>query len=220
MKEEFGFLLLALTTMFTMMNPFGATPVFAGMTDRLNASDTKLVAKKAILVAFTTMITFALVGEFIFQFFNISINGLKIVGGILFFISGYDMLQGKEARTKSVEASDTGSHHDIAVSPLAIPTICGPGSITASTVLMKQSQGLLGVITVILAIATVSAVMYLFLRSAKKIMRLIGPSGNKVFMRLMGLIIMMIAIEYFFAGLTHYVQKLTVSAAEKVALTL
>ena len=208
MKAELGFFLLALTTMFTVVNPFGAMPVFAGQTEGLNLAQTKSVANRAVIVAFAVMITFALVGEFIFQFFSISINGLKIVGGILFFISGYDMLQGKESRTKTIEESDGESHQNMAISPLAIPTICGPGSITASTVLMKQAEGIIGVVSVLSAILIVAIATFIFLKGSRRIIRLLGPSGNKVFMRLMGIIIMMIAVEYFFAGLSHYTQKL------------
>ncbi|NQZ02745.1 MAG: NAAT family transporter, partial [Bdellovibrionales bacterium] len=182
--------------------------VFAGHAESMNASQAKAVANRAVIVAFSVMITFALVGEFIFQFFSISINGLKIVGGLLFFISGYDMLQGKEARTKSVEEDNTESYNNLAISPLGIPTICGPGSITASTVLMKQAEGALEILAVGLAIVVVAAGTYLLLRSSRKIIRMLGPSGNAVFIRLMGIIVMMIAIEYFFAGLSHYTQKL------------
>jgi multiple antibiotic resistance protein len=208
MKEEIGFFLLALTTLFTVVNPFGAMPVFAGHAEKMNAAQAKAVANRAVIVAFSVMITFALVGEFIFQFFNISINGLKIVGGLLFFVSGYDMIQGKEARTKSSGEEDNESYHNLAISPLGIPTICGPGSITASTVLMKQAEGPLMVVAVFLALTVVGAGTYLLLRSARKIIRLLGPSGNAVFIRLRGIIVWMIAIEYFFAGLSHYTAKL------------
>ncbi|MEO0336275.1 MAG: MarC family protein, partial [Pseudomonadota bacterium] len=93
-------------------------------------------------------------------------------------------------------------------SPLGIPTICGPGSITASTVLMKQAEGPLMILAAALALLVVALGTYLLLRSSRKIIRLLGPSGNAVFIRLMGIIVMMIAIEYFFAGLSHYTAKL------------
>ena len=207
MKEEVSFFLLALTTLFTVVNPFGAMPVFAGHAENMNAAQAKAVANRAVMVAFSVMITFALVGEFIFQFFNISINGLKIVGGCLFFISGYDMLQGKESRTKTAGA-EPESYQNLAISPLGIPTICGPGSITASTVLMKQAEGPWMVLAFFLALIIVASGTYLLLRSARKMIRLLGPSGNAVFIRLMGIIVMMIAIEYFFAGLSHYTARL------------
>ncbi len=182
--------------------------MIASLTAGLTQNDHKEIAKKASLVGFSTMLSFAFAGEFIFNFFGISVYGLKIVGGVLFFISGYDMLQGKESRTKSVDTEDTDGHYGTAISPLGIPTICGPGSITASTVLVKQSQGFIGVASVITAILIVGASTYLFLRNSRRLLRLIGPSGNKVFMRLMGLIIMMIAVEYFFSGLGHYTQQI------------
>lgn len=208
MKDQIAFFLLALTSIFTVVNPFGAMTMIASLTTGLKHFDHIEVAKKATLVGFSTMLSFAFAGEFIFNFFNISVNGLKIVGGVLFFISGYDMLQGKESRTKSSETSDTDTYHGVAISPLGIPTICGPGSITASTVLVKQAQGFIGVASVVAAILIVGASTYLFLRNSRRLLRIIGPSGNKVFMRLMGLIIMMIAVEYFFSGLGHYIQKI------------
>lgn len=208
MKDQIAFFLLAATSIFTVVNPFGAMTVIASLTQGLTQNELKAIAKKSVFVGFSVMLGFAFAGEFVFEFFNISVNGLKIVGGILFFITGYDMLQGKEARTKTVDPVDADTFHSIAISPLAIPTLCGPGAITASTVLVKQSQGFLGVLTVVVAILGVGAVTYLFLRSSRKVLRFIGPNGNKVFMRLMGLIIMMIAVEYFFAGLAHYTDRL------------
>lgn len=212
MKEQIAFFLLALTSIFTVVNPFGAMTMIASLTAGLTQNDHKEIAKKAVLVGFTTMLSFAFAGEFIFNFFSISVNGLKIVGGVLFFISGYDMLQGKESRTKSSDAQDTDGHYGTAISPLGIPTICGPGSITASTVLVKQAEGVIDVLAVILAICLVGASTYLFLRNSRRLLRILGPSGNKVFMRLMGLIIMMIAVEYFFSGLAYYLQKIGIVA--------
>lgn len=206
MKDQIAFFLLALTSIFTVVNPFGAMTMIASLSTGLTQNELKEVAKKSTLVGFCVMLAFAFAGEFIFNFFGISVYGLKIVGGVLFFISGYDMLQGKESRTKSVESSDTETYHGIAISPLGIPTICGPGSITASTVLVKQSQGALGVMSVVVAILLVGAATYIFLRNSRRFLRIIGPNGNKVFMRLMGLIIMMIAVEYFFSGLGHYIK--------------
>lgn len=208
MNEQLSFFLLALTSIFTVVNPFGAMTVISSVGSSFNQQELKTFAKKATLVGFTTMLAFAFAGEFIFNFFHISIYGLKIVGGVLFFITGFDMLQGRASRTKSFDADDADLVTGSAISPMAIPTICGPGAITACTVMMQQSQGLPGVIAVVTAILLVAVSTYLFLRSSRRILRLLGGSGNKVFMRLMGIIIMMIAVEYFFSGLGHYVTEI------------
>lgn len=186
-------------------------PVFSGMTEAEDLPTTKYVAKKACIAAFIAMCFFAIGGQFIFKFFNVSVDGLRIVGGVLFFIMGYDMLQGRESRTKSVSPSERLSQSDLkvkAITPLAIPLICGPGTITVITVIMQESVTYTKKISLFLAAFLVCFIAYFILTGAKQIMGIIGESGQKVFFRLMGLILMMIAVEFFFTGLRPYVARL------------
>jgi len=153
------------------------------------------------------LILFALTGRFLFDFFGISVNSLRVVGGIIFFILGYEMLEARLTRTKSDEESVTEYIEDIAITPIGIPLIAGPGAITTVIVLMNETTGLIEKeIALMLAITAVLAITFLFLIGARQVMHALGHSGNKVLLRVMGLIVMAIAVEFFFNGLKPIVQ--------------
>ncbi len=195
------FALLAFASMFPMVNPLGTIPVYTAMTGKLSPEEARRVAFKASLTAFVILILFALTGQFIFQFFGISANALRIVGGIIFLLMGYEMLQARLTRTQYDDEATHEYISDISITPLGIPVICGPGAITSAIILMDRASSLaesgivLGIITLVLIIT------YLFLVGSQQVTKFIGENGNKVMLRLMGLIVMVIAVEFFFSGL-------------------
>ncbi len=201
--------LLYFTSFFTLMNPFGVMPVFLTMTGGLTKAERNKTAYKATLTAFLVLISFAFLGKYLFDFFGISISGLKVVGGILFFIVGYDMLNARLSRIKIKEEEAEQYVDDISVTPLGIPMIAGPGAITNAIVLMGQSQNLTDKGLVTLSIFLVSLISFLVLAGAGGILKFIGEKGNKIMLKLMGLIVMVIAVEFFFDGLKHYVVLLS-----------
>ncbi len=209
MKEHIAYFLITFTSLFTVINPFSSMPMFLDITEFLSKSEARQFALKACFAALMAMLIFALSGNLIFSFFDISVNGLKLVGGFLFFIMGYDLLQGKRSRTKKKLEDDVDNSKDAfdsAITPFGIPMICGPGALTVTAVLVQDAATMAqkGILTfTILTACTINFVILIF---SKKILNFLGPSGNKVFFRLMGLILMMIAVEYFFAGLKHYIQ--------------
>lgn len=211
MKEFVAFFLLTLANLFTIVNPLGAMPFFMGLTDGAEKSVARAIAFRASMAAFGAMMFFALSGKFLFSFFNVQVDGLRVVGGVLFFIMGYDMLQGKESRTKSVTASEQFSLQDVktrAITPLAIPLICGPGTITVLTVMIQESTEFWQKAAIIGVALIVSVATFFVLVSSRQIQAFLGESGQKVFYRLMGLILMMNAVEYFFNGIRPYVRSL------------
>ncbi len=202
---QFG--LLCFVSLFTIIDPFGALPIFTTMTSKLSHAESRRVALRAALTAWAVLILFALAGRFVFDFFGISVNSLRVVGGIIFFIMGYEMLEARLTRTKSDAESVTEYVEDIAITPLGIPLIAGPGAITTVIVLMNETTGLIEKeIALILAITAVLTITFLFLIGARQVMRALGHSGNKVLLRIMGLIVMAIAVEFFFNGLRPIVQ--------------
>ncbi|MCB0351005.1 MAG: NAAT family transporter [Bdellovibrionales bacterium] len=211
LKESFIYFSLALTSLITIVNPLGTIPFYSSLTEGAEATVTRAVALRASLAAFAAMLFFAISGKFLFDFFNVSIDSLRVVGGVLFFITGYDMLQGKDARTKLLTASEKMSLQDVnikAITPLAIPLICGPGTITVMTVMMQESSSLLQRALLFIAAALVSLLTYFTLLGSKRITLVIGESGQKVFFRLMGLILMMISVEFFFTGIKPYIKSM------------
>ncbi|MBZ9788035.1 MarC family protein [Psychroflexus sp. CAK57W] len=200
MTELISFGILSFTTFFTIINPLGVMPIFMTMTSDLDKESRKSTAKKAIIASFVTIIIFAFTGQILFKFFGISVNSFRVVGGIIFFLMGMDMLQARLGKVKVQEAEIKTYVNDISITPLAIPMICGPGAITNAIVMMEDAQSVEMQAVLIGAIILVMGITLTILLSAGKIIKILGQTGNNVLMRLMGLIIMVIAIEFFLSG--------------------
>jgi len=205
MNELLSFALLSFTSFFTLINPLGTMPIFMSMTTDLDNKARNKTAWKANIIAFSTILLFAFSGQFIFQFFGISVNSLRIVGGIIFFIMGKDMLQARLTRTKIKQDEIKSYVNDISVTPLAIPMIAGPGAITNAIVLMEDAGSISMKFVLIASLFIVMALSNLILLSSSKIIKVLGQTGNNVLMRIMGLIVMVIAVEFFFSGLKPFV---------------
>ncbi len=201
MNDLITFGLLCFTSFFTLINPLGTMPIFMTMTANLDIENRTKTAKKASLVAFITILIFAFSGQILFNFFGISVNSFKIVGGVIFFLMGMDMLQARLGQVKITDSEIKTYINDISITPLAIPMICGPGAITNAIVLMEQASTYDKKIVLIFAILIVMLLTYFILLAASRIIKLLGETGNNVLMRLMGLIVMVIAVEFFFSGL-------------------
>jgi len=176
------------------------------MTATLNERQRRKVAFKASLTAFLSLLLFAFAGQLVFSFFSITVDSFRIVGGIIFFMMGYEMLQAKLSRVKIDTSEVTSYITDISITPLAIPIICGPGAITTSIVFWEDAGTVTEKIILISVIFVVIFITWAVLVGAGKIMKIIGETGNKIMMRLMGLIVMVIAVEFFFAGLRPILQ--------------
>jgi len=121
---------------------------------------------------------------------------------------GYDMLQAKLSATKVSKETVEKQVRDISITPLAIPMITGPGAITNAIVLMEGTESLITKGILIFAILFVCVITYIILVNSSKIFKVLGETGNNILMRLMGLIVMVIAVEFFFAGLRPILQSI------------
>ncbi|MCE9679385.1 MarC family protein [Shewanella sp. AS1] len=205
--------LLYITSFFTMINPLGCIPLYIALTQGFSSIQCRKVVIKATVTAFILLTLLAFAGQWVFAFFNISIDGLKIVGGFIFFRMGYEMLSGRSVTKRIENESDTSFANEIAITPLAIPMICGPGAITMAILFMEQATDLQSQSILIGSIALVSILTGFMLLAGKKILNFLGDSGAKVMMRLMGLVVMLIGVEFFFTGVTPYVQKMLMITA-------
>lgn len=212
MNELLTFGLLCFTSFFTLINPLGTMPIFMTMTSELSAEQRIKVARKASLVTFGVILLFAVSGDLLFRFFCISIDSLRIVGGIIFLIMGMDMLQARLVKTKVKESEVKSYVNDISITPLSIPMLCGPGAITNAIVLWNRAETWELKTMMIASVCVIIILVYTILRSSSKIIKLLGETGNNVMMRLMGLIVMVIAVEFFFSGLKPVVIDILRSA--------
>lgn len=200
MDTVIPFALLCFTSLFTITSPLSTMPVFLTMTQSLDEKERRAVAIRATLVACCALLLFVLAGQFLFKFFGISTNGFRIVGGIIIFRIGFDMLQAKYTPMNLRKEEIKEYANDVSVAPLGIPLLCGPGAIANAIVLMQEAYSFEMKTAVIVAIILVYLITFVLLRWAGGLVKFIGETGNNVMMRLMGLILMVIAVECFVSG--------------------
>ena len=194
------FALLCFTSFFTLTNPLGTMPVFLTMTNGMSDDERKTIVRRATIVSFITLMVFTFSGQFLFKFFGISTNGFRIAGGIIIFTIGFDMLQARYSKAKLKDEEVKTYVNDVSITPLAIPMLCGPGAIANGIMLMEDANTLIKKILLVSVIASVYFITFLILRASTRLNKYMGETGNNVMMRLMGLILMVIAVECFVSG--------------------
>lgn len=197
----FSFALLCFTSFFTLTNPLGTMPVFLTMTQGMSDKERKAIVRRATIVSFLTLMVFVFAGQFLFKFFGISTNGFRIAGGVIIFKIGFDMLQARYTPMKLNNEEIKTYADDISITPLGIPMLCGPGAIANAIVLMQDAYTIELKGVLIGVIALIYLITFFILRASTRLVKLLGETGNNVMMRLMGLILMVIAVECFVSGL-------------------
>jgi len=197
------FLILSIVSIITLINPVGIIPNYINLIDNFSLEEQKEITLKACLVAFLVLIVFAVMGNFIFIFFNLTIYAFKVVGGVLFFRIGLNMLESKISRTKSTPMEEKEAMHkdDITYTPLGIPLIAGPGAITSVMILSENTSSITEKAIFIIAIFVCILSTYLILSVSKKLSKMIGMTGIRIVQRVMGIILMAIAVQFIFDGL-------------------
>lgn len=198
--ENLPFAFICLTSFFTLANPLGTMPVFLSMTKDLDNVQRSHIVKRATIISFIILVAFTVCGQILFTLFGISTNGFRIAAGFIIMKIGFDMLQAKYSHVKLKEEEMKIYANDISITPLAIPMLCGPGAIANGIMLMDDANtwALKGIL--IGSIAFIYFLTYWILRASTKLVKLLGDTGNNVMMRLMGLILMVIAVECFVGG--------------------
>lgn len=201
METLLPYALLCLTSIFTLANPLGTMPVFLTMTQGMSDKERRFIVKRATITAFLILIVFTFAGQFIFMFFGISTNGFRIAGGVIIFKIGYDMLQARYTHVKLKDNEIRTYANDISITPLGIPMLCGPGAIANAIVLMSDAHDITMKSILIGSIAFIYILTYYILKASTRLVSLLGETGNNVMMRLMGLLLMVIAVECFVGGM-------------------
>lgn len=203
MREWFSFSLLSLSAIFFVVDPMGVIPVFMAMTRGDPPHKRRDMARRASVTAFLVLATFAVAGTLIFKVFGITLGAFKVAGGVLLLLTSIEMLRAQQQRTRMTpeEEQEGTEKEDVAIFPLAIPLLAGPGSIATVTALMGKAGRILFAVPVILSIAITCAASYAMLVAAERIQRLLGVTGLNVMNRVIGLIIGAIAVQFMFDGL-------------------
>jgi multiple antibiotic resistance protein len=196
-----GFLeycLLALSSLFVVVDPVTLIPVFLAMTPRDSPADRTRMARTASIVAAGILLGFALFGVWVFRLLGISVTAFQLAGSVLLLLIALEMLRGKPSTVRqSEEETDEGvEKKDIAVTPLGIPLLAGPGAITTVLMLHDQATDIPRYIALSGSIVVVCAASYVCLRLAANGMHWIRPIAMKIATRLMGLLLAAIAMQF------------------------
>ena len=190
---------------FAMLNPLGNIPVFLGMVQEFDEKTKRKVAFKAVFSAFIIITIFSVFGHIIFRLFGITVPAFQIAGGIIVFIIGFQMLNAKEnpihEQTKDDKNNMDNAANEMAISPLGIPLLAGPGTISTAMNFVGAEKSLRNVILVIVIFAIMCGITYLLFISSQMVARKISPSLLKVVSRIMGLILAVIAIQMLINGI-------------------
>jgi len=194
----------ALLSILTIMGPFTVIPAFISMTEGMSQSQRNKIARKAMLVSASILIVSTIIGETLFDVLGISIPSFRIAGGILVLIMGVNMLHAKRsgARATQEELNEAMEKNDVSVFPLGTPLIAGPGAISTVILLSTgEHKGLLVVLMIILSVIISSLVIYYLLRYSHLIYKAMGHTGMNIMMRLMGLLLSAMAVEFIIDGI-------------------
>ncbi len=190
-------------SVFTIMGPFTVLPVFVTMTDGMSQFQRNLIARKAMIVSSSILILATIAGDEIFHWLGISVSSFRIAGGILVLLMGINMLHAKRSSVRATdsELEEAKVRDDIYVFPLGTPLIAGPGAISTVVLFSTGQKTFHNLFIVILSVILSSILFYLLLRYSRYIYKAIGETGNNIMMRLMGLILSAMAVEFIIDGI-------------------
>ena len=181
------------------MNPIANTPVFVGLTEGEDKNTQKKIAIRALILSFFIVAIFAIMGKTIFNLFGITLTALKLTGGVLVFIIGYEMLHGEASK---MHKHRYDSDIDIAVSPLAVPILSGPGTI-ATAMNYSSKGGWFEIFITITMFGILCVITYICFIFGQKFEDIIGKSGMRIVTRLMGLILAIIGAQMLMEGMIN-----------------
>jgi multiple antibiotic resistance protein len=198
------------TSIFTIVNPFGAIPAFLALTANHPVDYRLSQLKKATFFMFMVLTLFFLAGTYIMNFFSLSLEGMRIAGGIMLMQAAFSMLnpvtKGKKLSDEDIE--DLKEKPEIAFSPLAMPLLSGPGSIAVVLGLSSSAKELMDYPIILLSIFIVAVFAYLILRVAPWFSKFLGPTGLTVMTRMMGFISLCIGIQFIINGIMPILKQI------------
>ena len=206
---DISFILLSFSSLFTLLNPIGTAPIILSLTESFDLPAYKKIIRKSLIVACGILLLFAVLGKVIFTFYGITIYAFKIAGGILFLRIGINMIEARVSRTKSTpkESEEASLSDDIALTPIGMPLIAGPGAITSVMILSAEATTYGQKIIFYFSIIITLVITYIILSWGKKLTKKLGTSGLRIIERIMGMILMVVAIQFILDGLNIVIEN-------------
>lgn len=209
MIEKLIYASVVFTGFLAIMNPIAAISIFLSLTSHEKESDARKIARQSTMAAFLIVVIFALAGHFLLSFFGVTFTALRLTGGVLVALIGYDMLQGKQSMVSNPMKDNAKDHHcndhpddeeegSVAITPLGIPLLAGPGVII--TAMNFSAGGWANCLITIFSFGLLCVITYFVFVFGKKIKKIMGTSILKVITRMMGLILAVIGIQMLIDG--------------------
>ncbi len=204
MESHLEQLLVFVVQLFVIVDPLAAVPIFLAITAHHTKVERRHIARRGCLIGLLAIVFFLVAGPSLLDYFGVSRSAVLISGGVLLFLIALELLYGNPTgtQTSSKEERLAEKKEDVSVTPLAIPLLAGPGAIVTCLVFSSQAAGVLSVLVLIAGAATVFASAYLLLHWADELAHVLGVLGMKVAVRIIGLILAFIAVQYVINGLT------------------
>lgn len=200
------FSLLALSSIFFLVDPFAAIPSFLAITQSADPARRKRMARKGAFTCFLVLTSFAIAGQFIFRLFGITLPAFEVAGGLILLLIGLDMLEARRSPTQETlgDAEEAVMKEDAGIVPLGVPMLAGPGAISSVMVLVGQTPSLLHweMGAILGSIAFTALVSYWVLAAAGRVRQVMGETGIRILVRVMGLLLVALAMQLFIDGLT------------------
>jgi multiple antibiotic resistance protein len=189
--------------LFAIVNPIGSVPIFISATQGWPAEDRERTARTAAITVFLVLAMSVFIGDRILDFFGISIPSFQVGGGILLMLIAISMLQGRISHVRQTpeEAQEVADREVIAVVPLSIPLLAGPGAISSMIIAAQQTGTFWGHVSLVLPITVISLLVWTTLRLSVNIAHRLGTIGINIVTRLMGLILAAMAVEFMAHGI-------------------
>lgn len=199
--------------LFSVINPLGAVPIFVGLTQDDTKEERSRISFWAAVNVFIILIISFFVGQYVLAFFGISIDALRIAGGLIIVSSGFSLLTGKFSKKRGVNKevkNDAQKRNDIALTPLAIPMLAGPGSISLLIAMYQDyNKSIEQQIIACVAIIAVAFVIFLTMRSAHYLSRILGASGIVAISRIIGFIVIAIGVQYISSSIVNILSSIS-----------
>jgi multiple antibiotic resistance protein len=199
--------ILTFAALFSVMNPFGTVPVFVGLTQENNKVERNKIAFWTSLNVLIILVISFFIGKYILLFFGITLNSLKIAGGLIIASSGFALLTGEFNKHKGMKKTrvkeDIESRSQISLTPLAMPMIAGPGTMSLLITYNREFEELNNVLIILGAIVLSSISIYLILKSSFSIVKVLGASGINALSRIIGFIVIAIGVEFIISAVVN-----------------
>ncbi|MBU2020647.1 MAG: NAAT family transporter [Bacteroidetes bacterium] len=196
--------ILVFAALFSVMNPFGTVPVFVSLTEENSKVERNKIAFWTSLNVLIILVISFFIGKYILLFFGITLNSLKIAGGLIIASSGFALLTGEFSKHKGMKKTsvkeDVETRSQISLTPLAMPMIAGPGTMSLLITFNKELDELNKVLIILGAIVLSSITIYLILKSSFYIVKALGASGINALSRIIGFIVIAIGVEFIISA--------------------